>query len=72
MPIETGQFCQYCVDENGDLQTFGVTVARMLQFITRQEPGLTQADSEAKTLAHMASMPAWRNLPGLKARSRRS
>jgi hypothetical protein len=72
MPIETGQFCQYCVDENGGLQSFDETVARMSQFMTRQEPGLTQAEAEAKTLAHMAGMPAWRNHPGLKARSRRS
>jgi hypothetical protein len=68
MPIETGQYCQYCVDESGKLQGFEETVARMSQFMARQKPGLTAQDAKAQTLAYMANMPAWKDHPGLKAR----
>jgi len=70
MPIETGQYCQYCVDASGQLQSFDETVARMSQFWASREPGLAPADAEKRTLAHMAQMPAWKDHPGLKARGR--
>jgi hypothetical protein len=55
MPIESGSYCQYCADENGNLQPFEERFERMVQWMSRQ------------TLAHMAQMPAWRDHPKVKA-----
>jgi hypothetical protein len=68
MPIDSGQYCQYCADESGKLHGFEETVERMSQFMARQEPGLSPKAATAKTLDYMAGMPAWKNHPGLKAR----
>jgi hypothetical protein len=68
MPVESGPYCQYCADDSGQLHGFEETVARMSQFWRQQEPGLSAADAEAKTLAYMADMPAWKDHPDLKGR----
>ena len=66
MPVETGPYCVYCGDENGNLHGFDETVARMAQFYRRQDPKLGEAESRAKTMKHMATMPAWKDHPRLK------
>ena len=58
MPIETAPYCQYCVDERGQLQPFEERFERMVQFQARQEPEALRAELERRTLAHMATM-AW-------------
>ena len=68
MPIETGAYCQYCADEHGNLQGFDERFARMLQWVRRESPSLTAAEAEAKTLATMSVMPAWRDHPALLAK----
>jgi hypothetical protein len=68
MPIEAGPYCQYCVDEQGKLQDFDERFARMVQFTRRQDQSLDQKTAEERTLAYMASMPAWKNHPGVKGR----
>lgn len=70
MPIETGHYCQYCVDESGELQDFEERVARMSQFMKRRKPELSPADLEAEVLDYMATMPAWRDHPRVVARRR--
>ena len=68
MPVEAGPYCQYCADSNGDLHSFEETVVRMTQFMKTQEPGISDAQAEEKTLGHMATMPAWRDRPELAER----
>ena len=43
MPIETGRYCQHCVDETGSTQSFGERFERMIAWKraaapTRHEP----------------------------------
>jgi hypothetical protein len=70
MPIEAGPYCQYCADGSGTLHGFEETVVRMGQFLRRQTPGLSDAETEKRTLDYMASMPAWREHPELQKRRR--
>ena len=67
MPIESGIYCQYCTDENGQLHPFEERFARMVQWALREKPGLSQAEAQKQTLSYMAQMPAWRDHPELKA-----
>lgn len=67
MPIDTGAYCQYCVDEHGRLQEFDVRFERMVGWSLREEPGLDRATAEAKTLAYMSRMPAWAQHPKVLA-----
>lgn len=66
MPIETGPYCQYCVDDKGALQPFEERFERMVQWQGKREPGASRADLEKKTLAYMATMPAWKDHPRVK------
>lgn len=68
MPIEAGPYCSHCVDEQGKLQAFDERFERMVQWQARREPNVSRADLEDKTLAYMATMPAWRDHPRVKAR----
>ena len=67
MPIETGRYCQHCVDEQGQLQEFEVRFERMISWQQRRTPGASRAELESATLAFMARMPAWRDHPRVKA-----
>ncbi len=46
MPIESGPYCSYCVDESGKLQPFEERFERMVQFQLRQDPKLDRAAAE--------------------------
>jgi hypothetical protein len=67
MPIESGHYCQYCADDQGNLQPFEERFERMLQWMSRQKPDLPRDEAKQQTLAFMATMPAWRDHPKLKA-----
>lgn len=67
MPIETGRYCQYCVDETGALQDFDTRFERMVAWQLRERGGAREAAEQA-TAAYMATMPAWRDHPGLRAK----
>jgi hypothetical protein len=67
MPIETGRYCQYCVDEKGELQRFEDRFERMIGWQARKTPDMSRADLEKATLAFMAKMPAWKDHPRVKA-----
>lgn len=67
MPIESGLYCQYCSDEKGNLQPFEERFERMVQWMSRQKPDLPSEEAKKQTLAFMATMPAWRDHPKLKA-----
>jgi len=68
MPIESGPYCQHCVDDKGQLQAFDERFERMMQWTRREKPELDSVTAERETLAYMAKMPAWRDHPGLSAR----
>jgi hypothetical protein len=67
MPIESGQYCAHCTDADGQLQAFDERFERMVAWQARREPGASRADVEAKTLAYLATMPAWRDHPRVVA-----
>jgi hypothetical protein len=67
MPIESGPYCQHCVDAKGELQPFDERFERMVQWQARKEPNAKREDLEKKTLAYMATMPAWKNHPRVRA-----
>lgn len=69
MPIETGRYCEHCVDERGQLQAFDTRFARMVAWQKRKEPGATDEALEAATLAFMGRMPAWKDHPRVRAAS---
>ena len=69
MPIETGPYCQHCVDGAGKLQPFDERFERMVQWQARRAPQASRAELEQQTLAYMATMPAWREHPRVKARA---
>jgi len=72
MPIDTGLYCSYCVDANGQLQDFATRFERMVGWTMRENGGLSRAEAEAQTIAYMANMPAWRDHPSVVARLSRS
>ena len=67
MPIESGPYCQHCVDETGALQDFDTRFERMVGW-TMKEGIKDRQTAERETLAYMASMPAWAGHPEVKAR----
>lgn len=69
MPIESGRYCQYCTDETGALQPFDERFERMVAWQARRSPDRSRAELEAETLAYLATMPAWRDHPRVRASS---
>ncbi len=66
MTIEDGTYCQHCTDDSGNLQAFDERFERMVQFALRQGQGASRDEAERKTLAYMATMPAWRDHPKVR------
>jgi hypothetical protein len=67
MPIESGPYCGYCTDATGRLQPFEERFERMVSWQGRRNPDATREQLEAETLAYLATMPAWRDHPRVKA-----
>lgn len=67
MPIDDGTYCEYCSDENGNLQPFEERFERMVQWTMGRGQSHSREQAEADTLAYMATMPAWRDHPTVKA-----
>lgn len=68
LPVESGRYCQYCVDEAGALQDFPTRFERMVQWQERR--GSPRAQAETETIAYMSKMPAWKDHPEVVARLR--
>ncbi|MEU4195097.1 hypothetical protein AB0E69_24570 [Kribbella sp. NPDC026611] len=68
MPIESGRYCAYCVDADGNLQDFDTRFESMVSWQARRNPDDPRAKIEADTLAYMATMPAWRDHPRVVGR----
>ena len=67
MTIDDGTYCQHCTDDNGGLRPFDELYERMVQWTLRQEGAGSREEAERKTLGHMATMPAWRDHPQVRA-----
>lgn len=67
MPIESGPYCEHCASPEGVLIDFDECVARFLQWTAKHEPDLGPDEARRRTLAFMASMPAWRDHPEVRA-----
>lgn len=67
MPIDSGRYCQFCVDENGELQAFEVRFERMTDWASHRDPAASREEIEAQTYAFMSTMPAWRDHPSVVA-----
>lgn len=65
MPIDSGQYCDYCTDENGALQDFDTRFAAMAAWQQRRHPGSSAEDIARATREYMASLPAWKDHPKL-------
>ena len=68
MPIESGRYCQYCIDTAGNLQPFDERFEKMIAWQARKQPSASRAELESATLAFMAKMPAWRDHPRVRTR----
>jgi hypothetical protein len=65
MEVETGPYCNYCVDESGKLQSFETRFEKMVGWAMRKTPSLSREQAEQNTRAYMRKMPAWVNHPQL-------
>ena len=68
MTIESGDYCEYCVDDHGQLVPFEEFLSRASQFARRRDPGLTEEQAMEQTLQFMSQRPAWKDHPELRAR----
>jgi len=68
MPIESGQYCGHCAEDNGDLKPFADRFENMIAWSMRQDSSLSRESAEEQTLAFMGKLPAWRNHPDYLAR----
>lgn len=67
MTIDDGTYCEHCTDEQGNLQEFEERFERMVQWTLRMEQAGSPEEAKTKTLAYMATMPAWRDHPKVLA-----
>jgi len=67
MPTDGSQYCAHCVDDTGKLQPFDQRLERMVGWLKRQQPEAPRAQLERSALAWMATMPAWKDHPRIKA-----
>jgi hypothetical protein len=67
MPIETGRYCAHCTDADGRLQPFEERFERMIAWQARRDPAASREELERATRAYMATMPAWRDHPEVRA-----
>lgn len=67
MPIESGRYCQHCVDARGNLQSFEERFDRMCAWQSRRDPDASAEQVRAATLAFLSTMPAWRDHPTVRA-----
>ncbi len=53
LPIEAGPYCQYCIDQEGNLQAFEERLERMSQWIRRtRSEDVSPADAEKQATVH--------------------
>jgi hypothetical protein len=63
MTIESGDYCNYCTNDEGELLGFDETFERFVQFAVGRDDTLDRKTAEANTLEFMGQMSAWREHP---------
>jgi hypothetical protein len=66
MPIDDGAYCRYCINDEGELQTFEEIFERMVQWAMKENKNISRQEAEDRTRAYMRTMPAWKNHPKLQ------
>lgn len=67
MTIESGSLCRHCSDAEGALIPFDECFERFVQWSLREQGGGDREAAERSSLAFMATMPAWRDHPRVRA-----
>jgi hypothetical protein len=65
MPISNGDYCEHCVDSNGNLQELDERIRRMSLFVKSQSPQKTDQEILTDVKSYLRKMPAWHNHPRL-------
>ena len=65
MSVEHATYCQYCVNERGELQSFDERFEKMVQWTLKENKDMTREEAEQKAKVYMKTMPAWKNHPNL-------
>ena len=65
MTIESGDYCQYCTTDEGELIAYEECVERFTQFTLRRQPDLPREEAVRETHRFMSTMPAWKDHPRL-------
>lgn len=60
MPIESGHYCDHCIDDHGKLQTLDERLKRLTLFMQSRDPSLTSEEAREKAKDYMRQMPAWK------------
>ena len=58
MGDESKDYCVYCANEDGSMQTFGQKKENMTDFIVKTQ-GLAREAAESAALSMMKKLPAW-------------
>jgi len=69
MTIESGDYCNYCTNDEGSLLSFEETFERFIQFAIGRDSSLDRNTAETNTLAFMRTMPAWKEHPKVATRN---
>lgn len=65
MKINIGKYCQYCVNEKGELQNFDERFEKMISWCIELDPNISYDTAKKRTLEYMGTMPAWKNHPSI-------
>lgn len=65
MAIDDGIYCQYCVNDKGELQAFEERFERMVQWALTKGNGISREEAEIRTKEYMRTLPAWKDHPSL-------
>lgn len=58
MPVEKGEYCQYCADDQGKLHPRGMVQQGIAQWLEGITPDV-KADYMKRAEYYMMAMPAW-------------
>ena len=59
MTIDSGEYCEYCTDDNGNLRSFEEIFERFVQFAMGRDATLDRATAEEQTRGFMEGTEAW-------------
>ena len=57
---ESKNYCKYCANEDGSMQTYEEKLESMSNFIIRTQ-GISEEIARIAAVEHLAKLPAWKN-----------